>query len=140
MCRPAGVVDRGTTKGTGFESRVRHGCKIVRPFIRRQRWPPIWCSLNKMVTTSGLSSGQSLWLKSPPLKKKNSVCYILFNRKFIVTILLILKLSVTNLFFLFLLLNNNVRISQLISLSANKLFPNSKKFSWLATMPESHIL
>ena len=36
FCRPTGVVDRGAacyTKGTGFESRVRHGCKIVRPFI-----------------------------------------------------------------------------------------------------------
>ena len=34
--RSAGVVDRGAdcyTKGTGFESRVRHGCKTVRPFI-----------------------------------------------------------------------------------------------------------
>ena len=34
---PTGVVDRGTvcyTKGTGFESQVRHGCKIVHPFIR----------------------------------------------------------------------------------------------------------
>ena len=36
MCRPAGVVDSGVdcyTKGTGFESRIWHGCKIVRPFI-----------------------------------------------------------------------------------------------------------
>ena len=33
--RPTGVVGRGAdcyTKGTGFEFRVRHGCKIVRPF------------------------------------------------------------------------------------------------------------
>ena len=36
ICRPTGVMDRGAdcyTKGTGFESRVRHGCKTVRPFI-----------------------------------------------------------------------------------------------------------
>ena len=34
--RPTGVVDKGAdgyTKGPGFESRVRHGCETVRPFI-----------------------------------------------------------------------------------------------------------
>ena len=34
--RPTGVVDRGAdsyTKGTGFESWIRHGCKTVRRFI-----------------------------------------------------------------------------------------------------------
>ena len=37
MFRPTGIVGRGAdccTKGTGFESRVRHGCEIVRHFIR----------------------------------------------------------------------------------------------------------
>ena len=36
ISRPTGVVDRGAdcyTKGTGFESRVRHGYKTVCPFI-----------------------------------------------------------------------------------------------------------
>ena len=36
MCRPIGVADRDAdcyTEGTEFESRVRHGCKTVRPFI-----------------------------------------------------------------------------------------------------------
>ena len=35
-CRQTGVVDSAAdcyTKDTGFESRVRHGCKTVRPFI-----------------------------------------------------------------------------------------------------------
>ena len=35
-CRPVDVVNREAdcyTKGTGFESRVRHGCKTVSPFI-----------------------------------------------------------------------------------------------------------
>ena len=34
-CRPTGVVGKRAdcyTKGTGYETRVRHGCKIVRPF------------------------------------------------------------------------------------------------------------
>ena len=35
-CQPTGLVDRGAdcyTKGSGLESRVRHGCKTVCPFI-----------------------------------------------------------------------------------------------------------
>ena len=34
--RPTSVVDSGAdcyTKGTGFESRISHGCKTVPPFI-----------------------------------------------------------------------------------------------------------
>ena len=50
----------GYTKGTGFESRVRHGCQTVRPFIGgngdRLSGAPIikWSPLLALVIGQGL--------------------------------------------------------------------------------------
>ena len=62
-CRPVDVVNREAdcyTKGTGFESRVRHGCKTVSPFIGGNGDRLSGASIIKMVTTSGLGN----WPKS----------------------------------------------------------------------------
>ena len=49
-CQPTGLVDRGAdcyTKGTGFESRVRHACKIVRQFIGGNDYSPSGATIIK---------------------------------------------------------------------------------------------
>ena len=70
-------MDRGADcyrKGTGVESWVRHGCKIVRLFIGGNG--EVKCLHNNMVITSGLSSWPRPVTKVPDVEKKymNKIC------------------------------------------------------------------
>ena len=58
---PTGAVDRGAdcyTEGTRFESRIRHGCKTVHPFIGGDRLSSAsiieWSPLLALVVDQGL--------------------------------------------------------------------------------------
>ena len=73
LFRPTGVVGRGAAwyiEGTGLESRVRHGCKTVRPFIRGNgdrlsgaliiKWSPVLALVVGQGLSVRLSSHDSL--------------------------------------------------------------------------------
>ena len=74
------VVDRGAecyTNSTRFESRVRNGCKIVRPFLGDNGDRLSSASIIKMVTTSSLNSWPRSVTIRPAIEKKKLIsCHL----------------------------------------------------------------